>query len=126
MIRLRDRSDLIALVEHSPCGCPAVRRACVTGGVEVLGGFHKLVAGRDGWLVRVTAKHGAQWLIAITMNVHTHLYESNMLLSVPWEYWIGVTDYTNYHINNGDHPLRYAENRDEARAQATLPVPDSA
>ena len=124
MIRLRDRSDLIDLVAHAPCCCPTARRACVTGKVEVLGGFSELIGDRAGWLVRVIAKHGTTFLVAIIPNEVTHLYDAMLYLHIPWERWIGHQGQEEYSIYNGDRPLKYAGRR--LHAQATQPVPDPA
>ena len=109
MRRLFDRSDLILLVARES-DVPAIRRACVTGHVEVLGGFSEIPSGNyPGWLLRVTAKHGARYIVAVVPDAFLHRYRVYCIETVPWQVWVGEHDPRQFPhpLRDGDRPGQY-------------------
>lgn len=116
---LRSRSDLIAVVARAS-EVPAIRRACVTGQVEVLGGFDTIPPGTlAGWILSVTAKHGTHWYVAVLADTYRHRYIVRTQPYAPWRLWIGeraMDDETGYSIYSGDHPGHYLDLRQKELA----------
>lgn len=116
MKQLRDRTDLIEIVAREKTLPPAVRRACLTGTVEVLGGFEEipLGSGLSGWGLAITGSHGTTWTVAVIPNIHVYLVR--LIEEIPWYLWVGDTlDLDTYSIYQGDHPTLY-----ETRKRAAL------
>ena len=110
---LLDRTGLIDLVARKT-NIPAVKRACLTGKVEVLGGFDPL-DDEPGWVVRITAKHGTKYLIAVVPRPPTQEYSVYTLDEVPWHTWVGTRiSRERYSVYAGDHPASYDVLRDLA------------
>jgi hypothetical protein len=112
----RDRSALIAIVERQ-APVLSVRRACLTGQVEVLGGFDTIPPGTlAGWIVTFTAAHGTIFHVALIADVHKHEYRARLIETVPWQLWVGgqAADEDEYSIYAGDHPEVYQERREKA------------
>jgi hypothetical protein len=115
-MRLRDRADLIALVaKKTPSR--VCQRACVTGRVEVLGGFAEIPPGdKAGWIVRLTAKHGSVFHVAVIPDDITHEYRVRLIEGIPWHLWMGTPlAGAAYSVYQGDHPATYDARRDAAR-----------
>jgi hypothetical protein len=110
--RITDRSSLIEYVaRHAPA--PAVRRACVTGQVEVLGAFSDPYR----WMLRVVACHGTEYVVAVIPSEVAHTYVVAVGGLVSWEQWLGGTP----PLYRGDHPTRYARWRQfNATAQSVF------
>ena len=121
MERIRDRADIIALVARSAAS-PACRRACLTGKVEVLGGFSELPpSDKPGWILQITAKHGTVFLIGVIPNDLQHRYQVWTLEEVPWHLWVGrPLAGAAYSVYQGDRPVSYDLRRDQARAKLKL------
>jgi hypothetical protein len=113
LTRLRHRTDLIELIARE-CEVPAVRRACVTGKAEVLGGFSEILPStRPGWIVRIIAQRGAVFLVAVVPNEYHHFYQVYVIDEVPWHLWAGKPMAgAPYSIYQGDHPVAYEMRRD--------------
>ena len=112
---LLDRTGLIDLVARKTT-LPAVRRACLTGKVEVLGGFSEACfQGDPCWIVRVTARHGTEYLVAVTPYDDLHSYSVGAIGEIPWHNWVGTrVARERYSVYAGDHPARYDVLRDFA------------
>jgi hypothetical protein len=108
------RSDLIALVAKK-APQPACRRACLTGKVELLGGFTALPhLDLPGWIFEITAKHGTVFHIAVVPD-HNNLLWVSPVDSVPWHLWAGrAIAGEGYSIYSGDRPAVYDVRRDTA------------
>jgi hypothetical protein len=116
MLDPRDRSALIQIVERQ-APVPAVARACLSGEVEVLGGFDTIPPGTlAGWIVTFTAAHGTVFHVALIADIHKHEYRARLIETVPWQLWIGgqVAEEDEYSIYAGDHPEVYQERREKA------------
>lgn len=79
-------TDVVA--RHAPT------KACATAMREnratVLGGF-KSPECLPCWIVRVKAKYGREWIIAVECDEQARRYSVKILDAVPWEHWIGST-----------------------------------
>lgn len=104
-----DRSALIELVAQSPPTL-AVGRACVTGKVEVYGGFRPTPPGvHPGFILCFTTEHGRVCLVSVIPRDYTQKYEVSWIDTVPWRFWAGDQVHTEeYSIYRGDHPGKYA------------------
>jgi hypothetical protein len=119
--RLRDRADLVALVAHDLTLPPAARRACLTGTVEVMGGFEELSGPDSGWILHCTAKHGTNFIIAVIPDAIRHVYRCILRDRVPWEMWAGrPLAGAGYSIYHGDHPAAYNARRDAERQRRKM------
>jgi hypothetical protein len=113
MVRL-DRADLIALVAGRT-GIAAVKRACLLGKVEVLGGFENLQAGDPGWLLKIVCPHGTEYIMAVVPQPTTHEYLVSQHVDIPWHHWTGNrVDRERYSVYAGDHPAIYDARRETA------------
>jgi hypothetical protein len=112
--RLRDRADLIALIERQ-APSPACKRACLTGKVEVLGGFEEIPPSTcPGWIVRITTKRGSVFQVAVIPDDVKHTYRVRFIGEVPWHLWTGLAHFPgvkDYSIYVGDHPADYTFKR---------------
>lgn len=109
MDRIRDRADLIALVGRQ-APSPAVRRACVTGKIEVLGGFSQAAPSTGPcWLLRIIGRHGATWIVGVAPNDIRHDYGIFLAPRTPWQSWLGDRMAPGGSLRSGDHPERYAD-----------------
>ena len=115
-MRPLDRQDLINLVAHG-APAPACRRACLTGKVEVLGGFLEIPPSTSpGWIVQVTTKRGNVHLVAVFPDDVLHKYLVYGVGVVPWHLWVGPEDYRwGWNIYDGDHPRAYKIRRSVAQ-----------
>ena len=115
-MRPLDRQDLINLVAYG-APAPACRRACLTGTVEVLGGFSEVPPSTSpGWIVRVTTKRGNVHLVGISPDDIWHKYWVRAVDAVPWHLWEGSPcDPAVYSIYSGDHPETYRTRRSVAQ-----------
>lgn len=117
MIRFRNRNDLLEWLEgHAPR--LAIQRAMLSGQVEVLGGFTKLLPStHSGWAVKVTSKTQT-YLVAIVLDEKRHTYRSFGLRKIPWEYWCGIVGSQHPSIYDGDYPTKYKVLSNEAKKLA--------
>jgi hypothetical protein len=113
MLDPRDRTALIELVARQ-APSPAVRRACLEGEVEVLGGF--LTKTSECWRLRIVAKHGTEYPVAV-YPIFQDKYLVLQSEGLAWKYWVGRTDRGEYSIYDGDHPARYDALRYSAQQQ---------
>jgi hypothetical protein len=122
-MQLRDRTDLVSFVAHDLTLPPVARRACLTGTVEVLGGFEDIPGSNaPGWILTCEAKHGTVHYIAILANGTRHSYRCRLVGSVPWHLWCGAAlPGISYSIYRGDHPAVYDARRDAERQRRKLP-----
>lgn len=95
---------------------PAIRRACMTGSVEVLGGFEAIPPSpAPGWIVTITTRRGAVSHVAIIPDDIGHRYRVVLVRDVPWHLWVGQPlARTAYSVYQGDHPAAYEARRDLA------------
>jgi hypothetical protein len=116
MNRLRDRADLIEFVARK-INIPACRRACLTGKVEVLGGFENIPPSLlSGWMLTITAKHGTVFHLAVLPDEHEHDYQIQVVNKILWQNWLGTPRAgAAYSLYQGDHPAAYDVRRDLAR-----------
>lgn len=107
MLDPSDRSGLIEIAARL-APTPACRRAFVSGHVEVLGGFK---VPHPCWILRVTSRHGTEWLLLVSPDDLTHGYTVGLMSSsVPWDLWVGLrVSAPGYSIYRGDHPLLYEQ-----------------
>jgi len=115
MPKILDRADLVSLVA-SKAPLPAIRRACIIGQVELLGGFQPLPPiSSPGWILTVRTKSGREHHVAVVPDNLTHDYHVQLIEYVPWEKWIGsnLVD-QDYNIRFGDFPLTYFKLKEEA------------
>lgn len=77
--------------------------------MEVLGGFHEIFPGRPGWIVKVVAEHGTEFLQALIPTQNQHEYTVVTVDRVPWTSWVGKIGLEPYSIFFGDHPEKYCE-----------------
>ena len=117
MKRFRNRNDLLEWLEgHAPR--LAIQRAMLSGSVEVLGGFTKLLPStHSGWAVKIVFKNWT-YLIAVVMDEKRHTYRSFELREIPWEYWCGKTGREPSSIYDGDYPTIYKVWSNEAKKLA--------
>ncbi len=110
----RDRFVVEAL-RDSPY--PAVRKVVAGepwGTVEVLGGFSKIPpTGLAGVILRVTAQHGQQYLIALVADEAKQSWKRMRIDDVPWENWDG--ELATAPVYRGDRPNVYAVYKTYAR-----------
>lgn len=114
-MNLLDRTGLIDLVARKT-DLPAVRRACLTGRVEVLGGFSEVCfQGDPCWIIKITAKHGTEYLVAVVPYDNLHDYCVGIIDEIPWHTWVGTRiSRERYSVYAGDHPASYDVLRDLA------------
>lgn len=106
----QSRSELIALIQRQ-APSSVIRRACLTGRVEVFGGFHH-IHGSPGWIVRLLSANCKEYIIAVVCNDFQHCFDVERIDLVPWSEWAGGDGKSE--LTNGDHPLKYAETWYEA------------
>ena len=97
---------------------PAIKRARKDGKIEVLGGFTQIPPGTTGgYILRVTAKYGTEYLVALRPDPVTHHYRVSLVETIPWEFWAGdmLHDPHDFVLCNGDNPEEYEQWRIEAR-----------
>lgn len=102
------RDELVWFVgRHAPSR--SIRRACVEGEVEVLGGFHCLPpTGRPGFVVQVKSRHDTFWNLSVIANEVRHTWHvRGMVDPIPWKHWCDATMGTCYSLYVGDHPKKY-------------------
>lgn len=113
MQRIDTRTQLINAIRNG-IGMSAVSRACVTGTVEVLGGFSRIPPmPLPGWVVMITSIHGQTWLIAVTPDDHRHVFNTGLIESAPWRYYVGRDGGCS--IYDGDDPEQACIAREQAR-----------
>jgi hypothetical protein len=90
MLHIRNRNDLIKLVEDNPPR-GAIGTAIVTGTVELLGAFDKMVPSiHAGWVLRITSESGQNtYLVAITHTKYMPDWKIYEIENIPWDHWIG-------------------------------------
>lgn len=113
--RFQSRSDLcLYAAKHVPLRSCA--RAINEGRVELLGGFSSIPPLSDpGFLLKVTSRHGREWIIAISIDEIKHRYKVWIAgPEIPWWYWMGCVDGPRRPAYDGDHPMKYAEKQKEA------------
>ena len=119
--KLRDRLDLIDLVARTTSLPPAVKRATLTGTVEVMGGFEEISGSESGWVLSITAKHGTKFLVAVIPSEIYHNYRARLIDRIPWESWVGTPlAGATYSIYQGDHPAVYDARRDAERQRQKI------
>jgi len=93
------------LIEHIATHAKrsALRRACHTGKVEVLGGFSSIPPSTaKGFIVFIQSIHKHVWYVAVTANEVTRTWDVWTVGEVPWENYVGTSMEPN--IYNGDDP----------------------
>jgi len=106
---------------------PAVKRACHTGVVEVLGGFSQVSPPdtRPGWIVSVTSVYGRTWFVVVSPHASEPTYTVGYTSRVPFKFWVCCTADERammgdaYSIFDGDNPERATLLRDAARGLLT-------
>ena len=103
MIHLRTRSDFIELIQIA-APYPAVRRAILQDGTEVLGAF-KRTHGIDDTIIlaRVTSRAGKSWIVVLKFKPNPGVIivtEDD----IDWSAWIG-DEQSNF--TRGDNPNTY-------------------
>lgn len=90
MLHIRNRNDLIKLVEDNPPR-GAIGTAIVTGTVELLGAFDQMVpAIHAGWILRITSESKQNvYHVAITHTKHMPDWKIYEIENIPWDHWIG-------------------------------------
>ena len=90
MNHVRNRNDLIKYVEDNPPR-GAIGTAIVTGTVELLGGFWRVIPSiHTGWILRITsASKQNVYNVAITHNKYTPDWKVWEVTQVPWDQWMG-------------------------------------
>jgi len=120
MVNRQDRTALIELVA-AKSEIPAVRRACLLGTVEVLGGFREIPPSTSpGWILRIKTQRGVSHLAVVRPTERDyHVVSAH---EVPWHLWVGgppekyrENPPTLYDIYAGDHPLEYAYRKQTAQ-----------
>lgn len=112
---MQTRTQLIELIGRATISA-ACRRACLTGKVEVLGGFSSTPP-RDlpGWIVDIVTKHGRDYRVVVGVDEVNHQYRVDEVTDdPPWEHWVGRYDPAGWAIMAGDNPLAYAERKKAA------------
>ena len=109
-IPIKYRRDLIELVARQ-APTSVVKRACLNGNVEILGGFTHVLppSGLPGWIVRLVTVNRHEILVGVVCNEHAHQYEVRVIDMVPWVQWMGDPGLHEYWVYNGDHPQHYAD-----------------
>ena len=90
MLHIRNRNDLIKLVEDNPPR-GTIGTAIVTGTVELLGAFDQMVpAIHAGWVLRITSESKQNaYLVAVTHTKNTPNWKIYEIENIPWDHWIG-------------------------------------
>lgn len=116
MLHLTGRTDLI-LHCHTLAPTSVIRRAFVTGTVEVLGLFNPISpsAPHPGWVIRVTTCNGTEYALALVPDFLRHYLVQ--LDEIRWEHWQGgYIAFRSSILTSGDNPKEYRRLRDAAIA----------
>lgn len=106
MDHLNTRTDLVNFI-HKYAPFAAIRRACYTGTVNVLGGFSIVPPGTEpGWITIITSVYGRTWFVVVGPHpAGLPMYVIRTVKRIPWRYWVG-DHRANNPIFNGDNPDR--------------------
>ena len=106
MQRIQTRTELINFICNN-IGQSAIKRACHSGTLRVLGGFSLIPPStRPGWIIMITSIHGRSWEIAVTSDDHRHIFHVWIANRIPWKYYVGQADRGEYSIYDGDNPVQ--------------------